>query len=125
MGRITSADRTYLGNANPHWVFGLNNEFRYKGLSLTVFFQGATGYSLYNVNRYLLEDGVGKDALDRWTTENEDSEIPRNGYLKAGYGLAPIDRFVEDASYLRMKLLTLGYEFKVGQGTSIKFPENP
>ena len=120
-GIITSADRTYLGNGNPHWIFGLNNEFRYKGLSLNVFFQGATGYKLYNVSGYRLEEGEGKEVLGRWTTENEDSEIPRNGYLKAGYGLGPIDRFVQDASYLRMKVLTIGYDFKVGQGTSVKF----
>lgn len=120
-GVITPDDRTYLGNGNPHFVFGFNNEFRYKGFSLTAFFQGATGFKLYNVPRYLLEDGIGKDALNRWTTENEDTDIPRNGYLKAGYGFGPIDRFVEDASYLRMKLLTLGYSFRVGEGTSLKF----
>jgi len=115
-GKITPADRTYLGNATPHFIFGLNNDFKYKGFTLNVFLQGATGYKLFNVGRYLLETGVGVDALNRWTVNNEDTDIPRDGYLQAGYGFGVVDRFVEDASYLRLKVVTLSYDFKVGKG---------
>jgi TonB-linked SusC/RagA family outer membrane protein len=115
-GKITAADRTYLGNATPHFIFGLNNDFKYKGFTLNLFFQGATGYNLFNVGRYLLETGVGVDALNRWTTTNENTDIPRDGYLQAGYGFGVVDKFVEDASYLRLKVATLSYDFKIGKG---------
>ena len=115
-GKVTAADRTYLGNANPHFIFGLNNDFKYKGFTLNVFLQGATGYKLFNVSRYLLETGLGVDALNRWTTTNENTDIPRDGYLQAGYGFGVVDKFVENASYLRLKVVTLSYDFKIGSG---------
>ena len=59
---------------------------------------------------------MGKDALNRWTTTNEDTDIPRDGYLQASYGFGVVDRFVEDASYLRLKVVTLSYDFKIGKG---------
>ena len=112
-GKITPLDRTYLGNATPHFTFGLNNDLKYKGFTLNVFLQGATGYKLFNVGSYLLETGIGKDALNRWTTTNENTDIPRDGYLQAGYGFGVVDRFVQDASYLRLKMVTLSYDFKL------------
>jgi TonB-linked SusC/RagA family outer membrane protein len=115
-GKITPDDRTYLGNATPHFIFGLNNDFKYKGFTLNVFLQGATGYSLFNVGSYLLETGIGVDALNRWTVNNENTDIPRDGYLQGGYGFGVVDKFVQDASYLRLKVVTLSYDFKVGSG---------
>jgi TonB-linked SusC/RagA family outer membrane protein len=114
-GAITAADRTFLGSANPHYVFGLNNEFTYKGIEFSIFFQGALDYDLYNMNRLLMETYTGKDALNRWTETNQNTDIPKNGYFTSKYGGYINSRFVEDASYLRCKLVTLGYNLPLGK----------
>ncbi|RFM27462.1 SusC/RagA family TonB-linked outer membrane protein [Deminuibacter soli] len=108
-GLITAKDRQYLGNANPHYVYGLSNDFSYKGIELSIFFQGALDYNLYNMNRLLLETYTGTDALKRWTPQNENTDVPRNGYFTTKYGGYINSRFVENASYLRCKTITLGY----------------
>ncbi|GAO42152.1 SusC/RagA family TonB-linked outer membrane protein [Flavihumibacter petaseus] len=113
-GSITAGDRTYLGNANPHYVFGLNNEFTYKGIEFAIFFQGALDYSLYNMNGLLLETYTGVEAKNRWTVNNENTNVPRNGYFTTKYGNYIHSKFVEDASYLRCKMVTLAYNLPLG-----------
>lgn len=108
-GLITPGDRTFLGNANPHYTYGMNNDFRYKNFELNIFLQGAADYSLYNVNKLMLETGRGVDALRRWTPNNENTDVPRDGYVTTPYGGSLNSRFIEDASYLRVKMVTLGY----------------
>lgn len=109
-GQITPDDRTYLGNTNPHWIGGFTNNFHYKGFDLTVFFQGAFGYSLYNMNRLVLESTTGTDVLNRFVAgKNENTDIPREGYFLSTYGSYVNSRFVEDASYLRLKQVSLAY----------------
>ncbi|MFX1704460.1 TonB-dependent receptor [Chitinophaga sp. CC14] len=113
-GIIDANDRTYLGNANPHYIYGINNNFAYKGFELNIFLQGALDYSLYNGTGLVLESGPGKAALNRWTTNNENTDIPRDGYAIA-YGGMMNSRFVENASYLRCKMLMLGYNIPVAK----------
>jgi len=113
-GIIDANDRTYLGHANPHWIYGINNNFAYKGFELNIFLQGALDYSLYNATALVLESGPGKAALNRWTTANENTDIPRDGYAIA-YGGLMNTRFVENASYLRCKMITLGYNIPVAK----------
>ncbi|WJK47882.1 TonB-dependent receptor [Chitinophagaceae bacterium DXS] len=108
-GVIDANDRAYLGNTTPHWVGGFNNDLAYKGFELGIFFQGALGYNLYNMNRLLLETYTGVDALNRWTPQNNNTDVPRDGYFGSKYGGYINSRFVENASYVRCKLITLGY----------------
>lgn len=49
------------------------------------------------------------DALNRWTPSNKNTDIPRNGFYYSQYGGYVNDHFIEDASFLRLKNLTLGY----------------
>jgi TonB-linked SusC/RagA family outer membrane protein len=109
-GMITPDDRTYLGNTNPHWTGGFTNEFNYKGFDLTIFFQGSFGYSLYNMNRLVLESTTGTDVLNRFVAgKNENTDVPREGYFLSTYGSYVNSRFVENASYLRLKQVSLAY----------------
>jgi len=108
-GLITANDRKVLGNAFPHYVLGFNNSVTYKGFELNVFFQGAFGSNLYNMNRLLLETYTGTDALQRWTPQNNNTDVPRNGYFTSKYGGYINSRFVEDASYVKLKNLSIGY----------------
>jgi hypothetical protein len=111
-GKITPDDQTYLGNSNPHYTAGLGNDFHYKGFDLNIFIQGAFGYSLYNMNRLVLESTTGADALNRFVAgKNENTDIPREGYFLSTYGSYVNSRFVENASFARLKSVSLGYSF--------------
>jgi len=110
-GTITDNDRTYLGNTSPHLIAGLSNDFQYKNFSLNVFFQGAFGYHLYNMNWLVLESTTSTDILNRWVAgKNENTNIPREGYFLSSYGSYVNSRFVEDASYVRLKMISLSYD---------------
>ncbi|QIL42544.1 SusC/RagA family TonB-linked outer membrane protein [Pedobacter sp. HDW13] len=109
-GKITPDDMTFLGNSTPRYSMGLGNDFHYKGFDLNIFFQGAFGYSLYNMNRLVLESTTGADALNRFVAGvNENTDVPREGYFLSTYGSYVNSRFVEDASYVRLKSVSFGY----------------
>ncbi len=121
-GKITPDDATYMGNTNPHYTAGLGNSVKYKGFDLDVFFQGAFGYSLYNMNRLVLESTTSTDALNRFVAgKNENTDIPREGYFLSKYGSYVNSRFVEKASYVRLKAVTLGYSVPVHLVKQVKF----
>lgn len=108
-GKIDSEDRTIIGHANPDLIFGLTNNFAWKGFDLSIFFQGSIGNDLLNMTRMNLEWKRTTDALKRWTKDNPSNEFPRNGFYYSQYGGYVNDHFVEDASFLRLKNVTLGY----------------
>jgi TonB-linked SusC/RagA family outer membrane protein len=111
-GAITPNDRTWLGNTNPHYLAGFSNDLHYKGIDLNIFFQGAFGYHLYDMNRLVLESTTGKAVLNRWVAgTNENTSVPRDGYFLSTYGSYVNSRFVENASYVRLKQVSLGYSF--------------
>jgi len=110
-GVITQAgDRVVIAN-QPGFTAGLTNTFSYKGFDLTIFFQGTFGGKIYNENRANLELGTGytnasRDLLNRWTPTNTNTDV------KAAFqdpAITISDRFIEDASYLRLKNVSLGY----------------
>ncbi|MCF0042580.1 SusC/RagA family TonB-linked outer membrane protein [Dyadobacter fanqingshengii] len=110
-GVITQAgDRVVIDN-QPGFTTGLTNTFNYKGFDLTVFFQASIGGKLYNANRANLELGTGyvnaSDVmLNRWTPSNTDTDV------KAAFqdpAITISDRFIEDATYYRLKNLSIGY----------------
>ncbi|MEO6704476.1 MAG: SusC/RagA family TonB-linked outer membrane protein, partial [Ginsengibacter sp.] len=108
-GKIDSRDRTIIGSANPDFIFGFTNTFTYKKFDLTVFMHGAVGNQLLNMSRMNLEWNRTTKALSRWTPTNTNSDIPRNGFYYSKYGGYINSHFIEDASFLRMKNITLGY----------------
>jgi len=121
-GKITPDDRDYLGNTNPRIIAGIGSDIRYRSFSLNFFFQGAFDYSLYNMNRLVLESTTGADALNRWVaTKNENTDIPREGYFKNTYGSYVNSRFVENATYVRLKSVSLSYDVPVQQWFKLKF----
>lgn len=111
---IDENDRTIIGAAEPDFVFGINNSISYKNFTLNFFFQGSVGNEMVNMNLNNLENFNGEQnmlaeaGLNRWTPENPGNKYPRA--LAAG-SLDNVfsSRLVEDASYLRLKNITLGY----------------
>ncbi|WP_461108112.1 SusC/RagA family TonB-linked outer membrane protein [Spirosoma koreense] len=110
--KIDDNDRTIIGRAQPKLVGGLNNTFSYKGLELTVFFQGVYGNSILNANRFELEylnatTNQDRDMLDRWTPTHTNTDIPRASTTRPANRIST--RQIEDGSYLRLKNLQLAY----------------
>jgi TonB-linked SusC/RagA family outer membrane protein len=123
-GKITPNDRTFLGNTTPHYTLGFSNQFEYKGFGLNIFLQSAFGYKLYNMNRLVLESSTGTDYLKRFVAnKNENTDVPRDGYYKSTYGSYVNSRFVEDASYLRLKMVSLSYNVPINHIKQLSFVE--
>ncbi|OWP61899.1 SusC/RagA family TonB-linked outer membrane protein [Hymenobacter amundsenii] len=113
-GIITPLDRTVIGNPNPKAIAGVTNNFSFKGLELSVFFQGSFGNDIYNQNRETLEAmsaPLNQDTrvLNRWTPTNTNTNVPRAVFGDPNGNARYSDRFIENGSYVRLKNLTLGY----------------
>ncbi|MFZ5940965.1 MAG: SusC/RagA family TonB-linked outer membrane protein [Bacteroidota bacterium] len=113
-GKISLLDRVMVGDPYPDWVIGANIYLEYKGFDLTMFLQGATGLSVVNALNRSDKLGMNKPAYyydmawDGEGSTNEwfrPSEVDRNGNFKMS------DLLVEDADYLRIKTLQIGYNF--------------
>ena len=115
-GRISVSDKTYIGDPNPDFTFGLTNDFAYKNFTLSVFFQGSYGNDIYNASRIETEgmyDGKNQSTavLNRWRKPSDVTDIPRA--VKSTDNIKASSRWVEDGSYLRLKTLTLAYNVPV------------
>jgi len=136
-GRIDyDHDFKVIGNALPKLIYGWTNQFKYKNWDLTFLFQGTYGNDLFNVARIRREstrEGYSIEKLKRWTPENQNTNIPalftaqyRHDYFTAWNTAHPdnplistitfptsgsqaLSRWIENASYLRLKNLTLAY----------------
>lgn len=113
-GKITTSDRTVIGNGYPAWYGGVTNTFNYKNVDLSILFQFSYGNDVYNANRMFNTQTMDErsnqlsEVADRWTPTNASNRVPSaTGYVK--YEL--YSRFVEDGSFLRLKNITLGYTF--------------
>lgn len=108
-GKISSTDRTYIGDPNPDFTYGMTNTFSWKNLNLSIFLQGTYGNDIFNASRIETEgmyDGKNQSTrvLDRWRIPGQITDVP-----KAGYDLKNSTYFVEDGSYLRVKDISLSY----------------
>ena len=110
----TAEDRTIIGNANPDFFYGLNNEVSYKGIGLTVFLEGSHGNDMLNATRIDSEGMIDpKNQLltvnSRWRQPGDITDIPKASWANTDNSRIST-RFVEDASYLRIKTVTLSYD---------------
>ncbi|MDB5233521.1 MAG: hypothetical protein JWR44_514, partial [Hymenobacter sp.] len=114
-GVINDQDRTYIGSPIPKFTYGLNNTVTFHGFDLNLFLQGSQGNKVYNLNRVYTEGGLTSSGnsstrvLARWTGPGTSNEVPRAIAGDPNQNLRVSSYFVEDGSYLRIKVLTLGY----------------
>ncbi|MDR0814458.1 MAG: SusC/RagA family TonB-linked outer membrane protein, partial [Bacteroidales bacterium] len=114
--RIDGYDRTIIGSVHPDFIYGLSTSATCRGWDLFAAFQGSQGNKVYNRLRRELETptssyNMSAALLDRWTEQNPSNTIPR---ISQDIRFSYLDsRFVEDASYLRLKNLTLGYTLPI------------
>lgn len=115
-GKIDADDRQFVGSANPKFSGGFNNTFSYKGLELSVFFTYSYGQKIYEYWNGGLRMGQGtwpqlKSVCEgRWTGPGTSDTYPRAIYGHAWNSTKFVNtRFLYDASYIRLRSLTLGY----------------
>lgn len=114
--KLTDADRTYLGSPIAKFYYGMSLGADYKLFDVSIVLQGVGNYTVYDGPRADLESMNGSSnqsitVLDRWTPTNKSNTIPRanSGYNNNnGFN----DRFLENAAFLRVKNLQLGYNIK-------------
>ncbi|MBL7726021.1 MAG: TonB-dependent receptor [Chitinophagaceae bacterium] len=103
-----------VGDPNPDWIAGLNNNFSYKGIELGVLFQGVFGNQIMNGAGGFMSasfdwfDNQTRDQLDRWQQPGDITNVPQ---LRLGYGngIGASSRYIENGSYVRLKNITLAY----------------
>jgi TonB-linked SusC/RagA family outer membrane protein len=111
---INGNDRTYLGKTIPGYFYGFSFGADYKGFDLSIFFQGVGDVQRYNYTRAGLEAMGGlanqwATTLNRWTVNNKSTSMPRAVWGDPASSTRFSSRFVEDAGYLRLKNLQIGY----------------
>lgn len=113
-GVINTDDRVIIGDPNPDFTYGFHTSFTWRGISLSAQFNGVYGKDLINTNlRYqAIPNRTGGNLrteafLGAWTAENMSNTYPRVNYTLPTP--AVLDRYVEDASFLRCTDITLAY----------------
>lgn len=113
-GSLNQKDLVYLGNADPILYGGLQNTFYWKGLKVGVYFVYSLGGKIYNISELFMAGSTSTNQyrymLNSWhPVRNPDSDLPRAGQT-AGAAL-PSSFMVHDASYLRLKNVSIAYTF--------------
>ena len=117
-GMLDTNDRVKVGSGTPKVSLGFNINLTYKDFDLVANFYGDFGAKRYNYTKYQLErmDHVfnyGKNALNAWTPENPDTDIPRAVSGDPNKNSRTSTRFVENGDYLRLNNLQIGYNLPV------------
>lgn len=111
---LNEADRTFLGKTIPGYYYGFNFGVNYRNFDLTLFFRGVGDVQRVNNIREVAESMSTEHnqlatTLNRWTPENPSNTMPR-AVLRDPAGNNRIsDRWVEDAGFLRLQTVRLGY----------------
>lgn len=117
-GKIDANDRQFVGSANPKFSGGFNNTFSWKGLELGVFLTYSYGQQVYEYWTGGLRLGNGQwpqlrsVCENRWTGPGTTNTTPRAIYGQTWNSTKFVNtRFLHDASYLRIRSVSLGYNF--------------
>lgn len=117
-GEISNEDQEIIGNPYPDFVYGLNNTFTYKNLQLNIFIEGSQGNDLFWATGGGITNSFsqGSNQLvdlynDFWTPQNTDAAYPRPTENRSQFRVS--ERFVEDASFLRLRNIKLAYNLPV------------
>ncbi len=117
-GLINAEDRTVLGNYLPDFTFGITNTFSYKNVALSFLIQGVEGSEVLNLTRRHMGNGEAnynsyREWVNRWVSESNpgNGEIPRANRQTGNSNNRPSNYQVEDASYIRLRNVTLAYTF--------------
>ncbi len=128
-GERDEGDLTIMGSPNPDHFGGFTNNFRYKNFDLSIFLQWVYGNDIINSTRGFVQSpgkpdltrsgpNLTTEALDRWQQDGDRAVFPRIDYAKPGFAGndlrnlgVPTDQNLEDGSYLKLRNISLGYNF--------------
>jgi hypothetical protein len=111
-GKITEADRTYIGDPTPTWTYGFTLSLAYFGFDLQVFCQGVAGNDVFNGLRRLDIPSANwtSDALGRWTGPGTSDYYPRLIVSDPNHNFSyPSTFYLTSGAYFRFKTIQLGY----------------
>lgn len=103
-----------IGDPNPDYIAGLTNNLSYKGIELMFLFQGVFGNQVYNGGGKFMSangdffDNQTKDQLRRWRNPGDITDVPQ-ARLFGGNGVGESSRYMSDATYIRLRTITLSY----------------
>ena len=128
---MNQAERIVAGNPFAEWIGGLTNTFKYKNFDFNFTFQGEWGASIYNGGGRFQStngdffDNQTTDQLRRWQNPGDITDVPE-ARLFGGNGTANSTRYLQEADFIRLRNVTLGYTLpgqvteKIGF-TSVRF----
>ncbi|MBR9856033.1 MAG: TonB-dependent receptor, partial [Algicola sp.] len=114
-GVINDSDRTKIGSPHPDFTYGINLSLGYKNWDLSAFFSGVQGRDVYNYSKIFTDFPTfffanrSTRVLDSWSPQNTNATLPALGTSVVNRETSPNSYFVEDASYLRLRNLQVGY----------------
>ncbi len=117
-GEITNEDQQFLGSGIPKIHYGLNARVEWKGIDLSITTYGAAFFKALDYvdvtlhsSYFILNKSI--DLLNAWTPDNKNTNVPRIAYKSTGSITNDMfsERFLQDASYLKIANIQLGYNF--------------
>lgn len=114
-GTLDDNDKTFIGNPYPDLMVGLNLGLKYKNIDFAANFYGTFGNDIFNKTKGMYSGAGGSNVWagtleEAWHGEGTSNDIPRLSYSDLNLNYNRVSSFyVEDGSYLRCKLLQVGY----------------
>ena len=124
-GKIDASDRTYIGDPNPKFTYGLNLAYTYKSFDASAFFFGSAGNDIFDNTKTFTDfpdffkGGIRREvAVNSWTTTNTGSSIPKM-MTSGSFSTDAVSNsyFISKGSYLRLKQIQIGYTMPAGMLT--------
>jgi len=128
VSNYNNATLQYVGESTPDFNGGFGTTMSYKGFTLSADFVYSSGGYAYNIGRELFDsDGAYpyynqmklEDDWSRWTPENTNATHPKLVFNNTSFSNKTSSRYLEDASFLRMRSVRLAYDFKAEHAKSI------
>lgn len=114
-GVINYLDKVMIGDPNPDFIIGLNFSAAWKGFDFSLLANGALGQQIARSWRRWADSPLNNyttDVFNRWHGEGSSNKYPRLTYGSHINWQYVSDIFIEDADYLKLSNVTLGYDFK-------------
>ncbi len=126
-GVITPDDRTFIGDPNPDFTYGLNIGVNYKNFDFSAFLFGSQGNEIFNYNKWWLDfwpsfQNQKSSALlyESWTPQNLDATVPKaSNKSNFSNNTQSTSYYVENGSFLRLRTIQLGYTLPTSASSAI------
>lgn len=111
-----AATQQKFGDPNPDFIAGITNNLSFKGIDLSFLFQGVFGNDIYNGGGKFMTangdffDNQTRDQLRRWRNPGDITDVPEARLFGAN-GTGESSRYMYDGTYIRLRTITLGYNF--------------